>query len=140
MTLVDGVRRAWMRAGLRFGAAWGRPIAAHGQVMDPAMSALVRFVRRLPPPESGGGAAAFEAQYAAMMAVTALRPAPGAIDLCLITKTPLAAVMETLKEHGVAIIEGPVDKTGAMGPIKSVYFRDPDGNLIEVSNYADEPA
>ena len=79
MTVADGVRRAWMRAGLRFGAAWGRPIAAHGQVMDPAMSALVRFVRRLPPPGSGGGAAAFEAQYAAMMAVTALRPAPGVV-------------------------------------------------------------
>ena len=66
----------------------------------------------------------------------ALRPAPGTIDLCLITETPLAAVMDALKGHGVAIIDGPVDKTGAMGPIKSVYFRDPDGNLIEVSNYA----
>ena len=65
----------------------------------------------------------------------ALRPGPGAIDLCLITATPLAEVMETLVSHGVAIIEGPVDKTGATGPIKSVYFRDPDGNLIEVSNY-----
>ena len=68
----------------------------------------------------------------------ALRPAPGAIDLCLITKTPLETVVETLKALGVAIIEGPVDKTGAMGPIKSVYFRDPDGNLVEVSNYPDE--
>ena len=65
----------------------------------------------------------------------ALKPAPGAIDLCFITETPLAQVMESLKENGVAIIQGPVDKTGAMGPIKSVYFRDPDGNLIEVSNY-----
>jgi len=66
----------------------------------------------------------------------ALRPAPGAIDLCLITETPLGQVIEALKGHGVAIIDGPVDKTGALGPIKSVYFRDPDGNLIEVSNYA----
>jgi len=65
----------------------------------------------------------------------ALKPAPGTIDLCLITESPLADVMESLKGHGVAIIDGPVDKTGAMGPIKSVYFRDPDGNLIEVSNY-----
>ncbi len=65
----------------------------------------------------------------------ALRPAPGAIDLCLITNTPLAEVIETLRGHGVVVIEGPVDKTGATGPIKSVYFRDPDGNLIEVSNY-----
>jgi catechol 2,3-dioxygenase-like lactoylglutathione lyase family enzyme len=66
----------------------------------------------------------------------ALKPAPGAIDLCLITETPLAEVMDALKSHGVVIIDGPVDKTGATGPIKSVYFRDPDGNLIEVSNYA----
>jgi catechol 2,3-dioxygenase-like lactoylglutathione lyase family enzyme len=65
----------------------------------------------------------------------ALKPAPGAIDLCLITETPLAEVMDALKSHGVVIIDGPVDKTGATGPIKSVYFRDPDGNLIEVSNY-----
>ena len=65
----------------------------------------------------------------------ALKPAPGAIDLCFITETPLAQVMEALNGNGVAIIQGPVDKTGAMGPIKSVYFRDPDGNLIEVSNY-----
>jgi catechol 2,3-dioxygenase-like lactoylglutathione lyase family enzyme len=72
----------------------------------------------------------------------ALRPAPGTMDFCLITETPLAEVMETLRSHGVAIIDGPVDKTGAIGPIKSVYFRDPDGNLVEVSNYAvqDEPA
>ena len=69
----------------------------------------------------------------------ALKPAPGAIDLCFITETPLAQVMESLKGNGVALIQGPVDKTGAMGPIKSVYFRDPDGNLIEVSNYL-EPA
>ena len=65
----------------------------------------------------------------------ALRPAPGTMDLCLITETPLDQVMATLKDQGVAIIDGPVDKTGAMGPIKSVYFRDPDGNLVEVSNY-----
>jgi catechol 2,3-dioxygenase-like lactoylglutathione lyase family enzyme len=70
----------------------------------------------------------------------ALKPAPGAIDLCFISQTPLAHVIESLKAHGVAIIAGPVDKTGAMGPIKSVYFRDPDGNLIEVSNYEAAPA
>jgi catechol 2,3-dioxygenase-like lactoylglutathione lyase family enzyme len=67
----------------------------------------------------------------------ALRPAPGAIDLCLITLTPLAEVIDALKSHGVAIVQGPVDKTGATGPISSVYFRDPDGNLIEVSNYVE---
>jgi catechol 2,3-dioxygenase-like lactoylglutathione lyase family enzyme len=65
----------------------------------------------------------------------ALKPTPGSIDLCFITETPLAEVVTQLKSHGVAIAEGPVAKTGAMGPMMSVYFRDPDGNLIEVSNY-----
>lgn len=65
----------------------------------------------------------------------ALKPGPGAIDLCFISETPLAQVIEQLKAHGVAIIQGPVPKTGALGPMMSVYFRDPDGNLIEVSNY-----
>ncbi|APV52151.1 VOC family virulence protein [Betaproteobacteria bacterium GR16-43] len=65
----------------------------------------------------------------------ALKPAPGAIDLCLITLTPLEEAIAHLKACGVTIIEGPVEKTGATGPILSVYFRDPDGNLVEVSNY-----
>lgn len=65
----------------------------------------------------------------------ALKPAPGAIDLCFISETSVEQVIEELRAHGVHVIEGPVDKTGALGPIKSVYFRDPDGNLIEVSNY-----
>ena len=63
------------------------------------------------------------------------RPTPGAMDFCLVTETPLAEVMDSLESNGVAIIAGPVDKTGATGPIESVYFRDPDGNLVEVSNY-----
>lgn len=65
----------------------------------------------------------------------ALRPAPGAIDLCFIAATPLDQVIEQLEAQQVRIIEGPVPKTGATGPMTSVYFRDPDGNLIEVSNY-----
>ena len=65
----------------------------------------------------------------------ALKPAPGAIDLCLIASTPLEQVAAHLEASGVAIIEGPVEKTGATGAILSVYFRDPDGNLVEVSNY-----
>jgi len=65
----------------------------------------------------------------------ALKPGPGAIDLCFIATSTLAEVIETLRAEGVAIIEGPVAKTGALGPMQSVYFRDPDGNLIEVSNY-----
>lgn len=65
----------------------------------------------------------------------ALKPGPGAIDLCFIASTPLEDVITALKGHGVAIIAGPVEKTGALGAMTSVYFRDPDGNLLEVSNY-----
>lgn len=60
---------------------------------------------------------------------------PGSLDLCFIASTPLEEVMETLKGKGVKIVEGPVDKTGATGPIRSVYVRDPDLNLVEISNY-----
>jgi len=60
---------------------------------------------------------------------------PGTGDLCLITETPIDQVADHLTEMDVEIIEGPVAKTGATGPLTSVYFRDPDGNLIEVSNY-----
>ncbi len=62
-------------------------------------------------------------------------PVPGSGDLCFITATPLDAVIAHLAACDVAIIEGPTMKTGATGAIRSVYFRDPDGNLIEVSNY-----
>ena len=60
---------------------------------------------------------------------------PGTLDICLITTTPLAAVIAHVSRCDVPIIEGPVSKTGATGAIRSVYFRDPDQNLIEVSNY-----
>jgi catechol 2,3-dioxygenase-like lactoylglutathione lyase family enzyme len=60
---------------------------------------------------------------------------PGSADVCLITNDPLDQVIEELAAHAVPIEEGPVDQTGATGPILSVYFRDPDKNLIEVSNY-----
>jgi catechol 2,3-dioxygenase-like lactoylglutathione lyase family enzyme len=63
------------------------------------------------------------------------RPTPGSGDLCLVTPVPLAEVIAHLEACGVEIIEGPVARTGAMGPIRSVYFRDPDRNLVEVSNY-----
>lgn len=65
----------------------------------------------------------------------AARPTPGSADLCFVTATPLAQVQAELAAAGVAIEEGPVQRTGATGPIRSLYFRDPDANLIEVSNY-----
>jgi catechol 2,3-dioxygenase-like lactoylglutathione lyase family enzyme len=58
----------------------------------------------------------------------------GAGDFCLLTETPIDEVVAHLGEVGVAIEEGPVRRTGATGPLDSVYFRDPDGNLVEVSN------
>ncbi len=68
----------------------------------------------------------------------AARPAPGAIDLCLISAQPLPEVIDHLRSCRVAILEGPIERTGATGPITSIYFRDPDGNLIEVSNYMND--
>ncbi|WP_405983370.1 VOC family protein [Streptomyces sp. NBC_00872] len=65
----------------------------------------------------------------------ALRPAPGGADFCLIVDEPLDRVREELAAHGVPVEEGPVERTGATGAIVSVYLRDPDANLIELSNY-----
>lgn len=68
----------------------------------------------------------------------ALHPLPGSADLCFITTVPLEEVIQHLGQCEVEIIEGPIQKTGATGSILSVYFRDPDQNLIEVSNYIDD--
>jgi catechol 2,3-dioxygenase-like lactoylglutathione lyase family enzyme len=65
----------------------------------------------------------------------ARRPTPGSADLCFITREPVARIVGHFNRLGIEIIEGPVKRTGALGPIESVYCRDPDGNLIEISNY-----
>ncbi|HDS1677999.1 VOC family protein [Stenotrophomonas maltophilia] len=65
----------------------------------------------------------------------AAQPTPGSADLCLVTGTATADVLAHLRAQAVVVEEGPVPRTGALGPIESVYFRDPDGNLIEVSRY-----
>ncbi|USG66981.1 VOC family protein [Brevibacillus ruminantium] len=63
------------------------------------------------------------------------KPVPGSADLCLIASVPLEQVVAHLEACGVPILEGPVDRTGAVGKIRSVYLRDPDQNLIEISVY-----
>lgn len=63
-------------------------------------------------------------------------PVPGSLDLCLIADRPLNEVVAHLQAAAWPIIEGPVRRTGATGPIQSVYLRDPDLNLIEISEYA----
>ncbi len=64
----------------------------------------------------------------------ARHPAPGSADLCFIVTTPLQQVIAHLEQCAVAIEQGPVQRTGASGPLLSVYLRDPDGNLIELAN------
>lgn len=65
----------------------------------------------------------------------ARQPMPGSGDLCFIVDEPIAEVMTRLAENGVAVEEGPVERSGATGRIMSCYLRDPDGNLLELSNY-----
>jgi len=64
----------------------------------------------------------------------ALKPTPGSADLCFIVKDPLDEAMSHIEAQGVKIIGGPVNRTGAKGPLLSIYFRDPDNNLIEVAS------
>jgi catechol 2,3-dioxygenase-like lactoylglutathione lyase family enzyme len=61
------------------------------------------------------------------------QPTPGSADLCFHTDTTFDEVTDHLNSLGVPILEGPVARTGAVGPIHSVYIRDPDGNLVEIA-------
>ena len=65
----------------------------------------------------------------------AARPTPGSADFCLITLRPIGDVIAHLARCGVAVELGPVARKGALGAMTSIYFRDPDGNLVEVSRY-----
>jgi catechol 2,3-dioxygenase-like lactoylglutathione lyase family enzyme len=63
----------------------------------------------------------------------AVYPTPGSADLCFLTERQLDEISERLESLGYPIIEGPVPRTGATGPIRSIYTRDPDGNLVEIA-------
>ncbi len=73
-------------------------------------------------------------QDAASAPVLAQNTIPGSGNFCLLAEMPMPQMVEVLKRNGVAILEGPAERIGATGTIWSVYFRDPDGNLVEVSN------
>ena len=66
----------------------------------------------------------------------AVAPTPGSADLCFLSDAPLTEWEAHLSTQGIAVIDGPIGRTGATGPITSLYVRDPDGNLIEISNSA----
>jgi catechol 2,3-dioxygenase-like lactoylglutathione lyase family enzyme len=67
----------------------------------------------------------------------ALKPVAGSADLCFITLIPMTEVLTHFQACHVAVVEGPVKRTGAIGTLLSAYIRDPDGNLIEVANYVE---
>lgn len=67
----------------------------------------------------------------------AAAPESGAGDFCIVVETPLSAVVDRLEREGIEIVEGPIDQEGARGEMRSVYVRDPDGNLVEFAEYVD---
>lgn len=66
---------------------------------------------------------------------TAREDVPGSLDLCFVTEDPLDDVIAHMRDCGVTITDGPIERSGALGPMTSVYCRDPDGNLVEVASY-----
>jgi catechol 2,3-dioxygenase-like lactoylglutathione lyase family enzyme len=73
-------------------------------------------------------------QDAATSPALARKTVPGSGNFCLLSEMPMPEIVAALERNGVAIVEGPDERKGAIGTIFSVYFRDPDGNLVEVSN------
>jgi catechol 2,3-dioxygenase-like lactoylglutathione lyase family enzyme len=71
----------------------------------------------------------------AIPGLVADKPTPGSGDLCFITEVPVAEIVAHLEQCGVPIVAGPGPRAGAIGTIQSVYIRDPDRNLVEISNY-----
>lgn len=75
-------------------------------------------------------------QYGRESSLIASKPTPGSADVCFVSTVPLTDVITHLKSCGVELIAGPVERSGARGIMMSVYFRDPDLNLVEVCNYS----
>ncbi len=73
--------------------------------------------------------------YPSPVGIVAKDPRPGTADFCFVTETPIEAAAAHLESLGIEIEMGPIERSGARGPLISIYCRDPDGNLIEVSNY-----
>ena len=67
----------------------------------------------------------------------AQHPTTGSVDVCFTSRLPIERVVERLLLHGISPVQGPVQRTGAKGKMTSVYFHDPDGNLIEIAHYSD---
>jgi len=65
-------------------------------------------------------------------------PTPGSGDFCILTETSIETVVDHLGENGIDVVAGPVERTGAVGTLTSVYVRDPDGNLVEIGTYGGE--
>ena len=80
------------------------------------------------------GASKISLQDAAASPSIARDTVPGSGNFCLLTRTPMAEIVAELGREGVAIVDGPGERAGATGAILSIYFKDPDGNLVEVSN------
>ena len=74
-------------------------------------------------------------QHGRESTLIAQKPTPGSADICFTTSVPVSEVVAHLNSCGVSLIGGPVERNGARGLMMSVYFRDPDLNLVEVSNY-----
>lgn len=80
------------------------------------------------------GSSKISLQDAETLPGLAERTVPGSGNFCLLTDLPIEEVVARLRSNGVEIVEGPAEKAGAVGKLMSVYFRDPDANLVEVSN------
>mgnify|MGYP002379585667 CR=1 FL=1 len=110
-------------------ASWfQRVLGMEREEFGPANRTALRFGgQKINLDQAGGG-----------QRTTASAAVPGSQNLCFITAIPPQDVVRHLGECGVAIIEGPAAKVGALGPVTSVYCRDPDGNLIEIATYLTE--